>query len=358
MLDVGRGLLLALVACSRGLASDEPGASRRAPSPTATASRAPRPTAVDDADRSTRTTARLQAGRQLRRAGGRRADRRRRPRSRRGRTGARRRHQLAAVPEGHGHPEHKETLGPADADRRGGVRRHRADQRPRLPRQPVPGRPGRLGARAAAAGGGVRRRQLSRRGAVASTAAGPYDGGTDRARWRTPATSRRSSTSLDASGRARVADGVDRRRAGAALRVERPTPRPTRRSSGRGPRLPRRRLPDRRLLHAVPLGARSSATSRSACPSGGRPGRPRRRRRSSRCGEDWAIQGGEAVLGQWVEDNRDQNVTCPGVAARPRGVGSRRRAETATTGRAPARVPGLVLGHRCGGEDHVEHRLP
>lgn len=32
----------------------------------------------------------------------------------------------------------------------------------------------------------------------------------------------------------------------------------------------------------------------------------------ARCGEDWSIQGGEAVLGQWVEDRRDQNVTCPG----------------------------------------------
>ncbi|MDT9592529.1 hypothetical protein RDV89_05585 [Nocardioides zeae] len=34
----------------------------------------------------------------------------------------------------------------------------------------------------------------------------------------------------------------------------------------------------------------------------------------SRCGSDWVIQGGPAVLGQWVADDRDQNVTCPGVA--------------------------------------------
>lgn len=32
-----------------------------------------------------------------------------------------------------------------------------------------------------------------------------------------------------------------------------------------------------------------------------------------RCGADWSIQGGNAVLGQWVERRRDQNVTCPGV---------------------------------------------
>ena len=35
----------------------------------------------------------------------------------------------------------------------------------------------------------------------------------------------------------------------------------------------------------------------------------------SRCGDDWVIQGGEAVIGQWVQDDRDMNLTCPGVAA-------------------------------------------
>lgn len=35
----------------------------------------------------------------------------------------------------------------------------------------------------------------------------------------------------------------------------------------------------------------------------------------SRCGDDWSIQGGAAVLGQWVADQRDHNVTCPGAAA-------------------------------------------
>lgn len=35
----------------------------------------------------------------------------------------------------------------------------------------------------------------------------------------------------------------------------------------------------------------------------------------SRCGEDWSIQGGSAVLGQWVEDRRDKNITCPGIEA-------------------------------------------
>ncbi len=34
-----------------------------------------------------------------------------------------------------------------------------------------------------------------------------------------------------------------------------------------------------------------------------------------RCRDDWSFQGGPAVMGQWVEDNRDRNVTCPGVAA-------------------------------------------
>ncbi|TWG97256.1 hypothetical protein L615_003700000220 [Nocardioides sp. J9] len=35
----------------------------------------------------------------------------------------------------------------------------------------------------------------------------------------------------------------------------------------------------------------------------------------NRCGPDWSIQGGPAVMGQWVEDQRDKNVTCPGISA-------------------------------------------
>jgi hypothetical protein len=41
-------------------------------------------------------------------------------------------------------------------------------------------------------------------------------------------------------------------------------------------------------------------------------GQTSRAEAESRCGEDWSIQGGEAVLAQWVEDARDVNVTCPG----------------------------------------------
>jgi hypothetical protein len=36
----------------------------------------------------------------------------------------------------------------------------------------------------------------------------------------------------------------------------------------------------------------------------------------SRCGEDWSIQGGDGVLGQWVQDSRDKNITCPGAEKR------------------------------------------
>lgn len=35
-----------------------------------------------------------------------------------------------------------------------------------------------------------------------------------------------------------------------------------------------------------------------------------------RCGADWSIQGGDAVLAQWVEGNRDLDLTCPGTSAR------------------------------------------
>jgi hypothetical protein len=33
----------------------------------------------------------------------------------------------------------------------------------------------------------------------------------------------------------------------------------------------------------------------------------------SRCGRDWTIQGGDGVLGQWVQYSRDLNITCPGA---------------------------------------------
>jgi hypothetical protein len=39
-------------------------------------------------------------------------------------------------------------------------------------------------------------------------------------------------------------------------------------------------------------------------------GQTSRAEAESRCGDDWVIQGGESVMGQWVESDRDQNVTC------------------------------------------------
>jgi len=35
----------------------------------------------------------------------------------------------------------------------------------------------------------------------------------------------------------------------------------------------------------------------------------------ARCGRDRMFQGGKGILGQWVEDGRDQNITCPGTSA-------------------------------------------
>ncbi|MBO9522636.1 MAG: hypothetical protein J7518_13955 [Nocardioidaceae bacterium] len=32
-----------------------------------------------------------------------------------------------------------------------------------------------------------------------------------------------------------------------------------------------------------------------------------------RCADSWSFQGGTGVLGQWIEDHRDRNVTCPGA---------------------------------------------
>ena len=36
----------------------------------------------------------------------------------------------------------------------------------------------------------------------------------------------------------------------------------------------------------------------------------------ARCGADWRVQGGPAVLVQWVDGSRDRDVTCPGAATR------------------------------------------
>jgi hypothetical protein len=42
-------------------------------------------------------------------------------------------------------------------------------------------------------------------------------------------------------------------------------------------------------------------------------GQTSRAEAESRCGDDWVIQGGESVMGQWVEADRDQNITCGDV---------------------------------------------
>lgn len=36
----------------------------------------------------------------------------------------------------------------------------------------------------------------------------------------------------------------------------------------------------------------------------------------NRCGDDWSFQGGPGIFGQWVADNRDHNLTCPGAVVR------------------------------------------
>ncbi|HET6153392.1 MAG TPA: hypothetical protein VFE15_10560 [Marmoricola sp.] len=38
-----------------------------------------------------------------------------------------------------------------------------------------------------------------------------------------------------------------------------------------------------------------------------------------RCAPDWSFQGGAAVLGQWVESGKDQNISCPGIDLEQRG---------------------------------------
>jgi hypothetical protein len=35
-----------------------------------------------------------------------------------------------------------------------------------------------------------------------------------------------------------------------------------------------------------------------------------------RCKDEWAFQGGVAIMGQWVQYDRDRNITCPGATGR------------------------------------------
>ena len=144
---------------------------------------------------------------------------------------------------------------------------------------------------------------------------GPYSGDRSRAGSGTPATSRPATTSARWStpGCSRRSCGStwSRCRSSSGAPTAPPTPPSSRGRHGPTPTPATRSASTRRRTS----GRRSSATTRSAgCRSGGPRGRPHARKRSTAAGEDWSIQGGTAILGQWVADNRDHNVTCPGVA--------------------------------------------
>ncbi|MCB8956590.1 MAG: hypothetical protein H6529_08930 [Nocardioides sp.] len=109
---------------------------------------------------------------------------------------------------------------------------------------------------------------------------------------------------------------VCRRRAGPRLRVERRPGDQRGRRRGCGPGLPLRGLPRRDPLDPSPVGGGVVGDLALGLPgvAGGRADLPRRGA-GRRCGDDWSIQGGTAVLGQWVETERDQDLTCPGTSA-------------------------------------------
>ena len=207
-------------------------------------------------------------------------------------------------PPGMGIP-HKISTGAADAPRRRGVRRHRAHQRSGLPRQPVPGRPGRLREGARAPRRGVLGDQLARRGRTGAVRR--PGGGRPRAGAVQPP--------VDEGRRPRLADHLARRRAGAALRVVDEHRRQRRGGARRREGLRRGRLPRGRLLHPRHLG------------------RHRRRPQPGRAG---VARGRPDLAGRGREPLR------PGLgrsrAARPCWRSGSRTAATATS-RAPAWRP-------------------
>ena len=63
------------------------------------------------------------------------------------------------------------------------------------------------------------------------------------------------------------------------------------------------------------LYANVAGTLRMSVPEWRAAGQTSEREARSRCGADWVIQGGRGVLGQWVENQRDRDITCPGATA-------------------------------------------
>ena len=110
-------------------------------------------------------------------------------------------------------------------------------------------------------------------------------------------------------------DRVARRRAGPGVRLAQRHRGQRGRGPRRRPRLHRRRLPRSAPTPPRPCGSTSSATCGSGIPEWRAAGQTSRAEALRRCGPERMFQGGDGVLGQWVEAGRDMNVTCPGTSA-------------------------------------------
>ena len=206
-------------------------------------------------------------------------------------------------------------MGRALATGGGALRRDQAaDQRPRLLRQPVPGGPGRLGAttpavdRVHAVANYPEADMLDRHGTD-----GPFDGSARLGALANTGYQQARFNVGSMAGAGLNPDRLDRRGAGDGLRVERRPGRERGRGPRRGPRIHRRRLSDRRLLHTPYLWAQIVDDLALGCRKWRAAGETSRAEAARRCADGWTIQGGEAVLAQWLEDRRDRNITCPGV---------------------------------------------
>ncbi|NGZ99679.1 hypothetical protein G5V59_02835 [Nocardioides sp. W3-2-3] len=224
---------------------------------------------------------------------------------------------LAPVPEGHGHPA-EAGPGSADAPAERGVRRHRAHQRPGLHPEPVPGRPGEVGQgqrQSLVSVYAVSRPTPTRRRSRTTAPTAPTmprpssvrlkNVGYAQARFNIGTMAEVGllspiiwidvepvpifEWSSDVKANAAVIEGVARGYVDAGFRI----------GVYSTPSLYARVVGDLDL-GGVPEWRAAGQTSRAEA--------------LSRCGADWSIQGGTAVLGQWVEQRRDLNVTCPGIA--------------------------------------------
>ena len=217
-------------------------------------------------------------------------------------------------PKGLGIPS-RPHAGQADAAAVGALRGDRADQRPGVPPEPVPGRAGRLRPVAAPVGRGVRRGDLPDPRQRGATAARPH-GGRERGRLRNRRAQARQNVAAMRAVGLRLADRVGRRRAGqpAGALVAPACGQPG--GARRGARgLPAARVCGSGSTPPRRCGAASSGRSATGFPEWRTAGLCHPVARRWRAAPARLVPGRPGGATQWYSPREDFDVLCPGRPA-------------------------------------------